>query len=951
MASLSVEEDNYVRMSLLLTGISPRAVRTNFNYEFDPAYLDASLKREYDKLLDLKQKHRINQSQWNLLFPRSPDVPDSNTFDVTLMVTLLRNLTKQDPTLAGFDRLPATTKTSKSADLVRIKYYRNYLAHLDDGKVDTTYFDTAWLDITEAIGRLGGQQLKQECNHLKTKPLDQTNQEIMLDVKRSNDEIRELKESFESLKLSHTEMKLSHKLLQESNALLQKDYAHVTEKMEEMKIFQKDPVPWNIREVISDTLNDWKVDDKMFIDTKAAQIVLKCIKEHSCVTITASSGVGKTATLRHVALQMANEEYDVLMVTEPGDIVKYNNPIGKTLFVFDDLCGNFSVDQTDIKSWDPNIEKIKKILDKKQIKILAACRLQVFRDEKFESLSIFKSCVCNLLSENMCLSKKEKLSIADLYLKTEASEITEYCNSYDCFPLLCKLYHDCPKLSITDFFQNPFSVYEAQIMNLLKKGHHTKYCALALCVMFNNKLEEEMLTEEVNKEIRTVIKNTCEVCRLDRGTSRFVLRDGLESLKDTFIKQEQNVYKIIHDKIFDFLAYFFGQKITLCLINNADSGLIKDRFLLERKDDMDQFITIIPSKYHHMYIQRMIADWSKGKVQDVFSNINMKIYQFRQTFLFHLKTLDRSYQRQLANICDKHKPLKKPLNLNDILKQDLYSDGLILTNNDDFDEGDAVVVDDNDDDDDDDDEYTCETALLQCGYIGDISLVLWCCNQDVDVNMCTYRGLSPVMIACKYGYTKIVKILLDKGTDCNKCDNSDQSPVMLACEHGHTEIVTILLDKGVDCNKCDNDGQSPVMLACEHGHAEIFKMLLDKGVDCNKCYSYGRSPVMMASQHGHTEIFKMLLGRGVDCYVCDNDGQSPVMLACENGSIERVMVLLDRGADCNKFDNIGQSPLMKTWENGRTDIVKTLIDRMTDYDQCADDRQSPVMKAYENGHT
>ncbi|XP_071161389.1 uncharacterized protein [Mytilus edulis] len=469
MASFSVEEDNYVRMSLLLTGISPRAVRSSFDYEFAPACLETSLKKEYDKLLDLKQKHRINQSQWNLLFPRFPDVPDSKTFDVTLMVTLLRNLTKLDPTLAGFDRLPATTKTSKGADLVRIKYYRNYLAHLDDGKVDTTYFGTAWLDITEAIGRLGGQQLKQECYLLKTRPLDLTNQEIMLDIKRSNDEIRELKESFSSLKRSYAEMMKSQELLQESHDLLQEDYAHVTKEMKEMKIFQKDPVPWNIREIISDTLKDWKVDDTMFIDTKAAQIVLKCIKEHSCVTITASSGVGKTATLRHVALQMIDDEYDVLMVTEPGEIVKYNNPIGKTLFVFDDLCGNFSVDQSDIKIWDQNIDKIQTILDKHQIKILAACRLQVFRDEKFESLSIFKSCVCNLLSENMCLSKKEKQSIADLYLKTEASQITEYCNVYDCFPLLCKLYHDSPKLSITDFFQNPFSVYEAQIMNLLKK--------------------------------------------------------------------------------------------------------------------------------------------------------------------------------------------------------------------------------------------------------------------------------------------------------------------------------------------------------------------------------------------------------------------------------------------------------------------------------------------------
>lgn len=72
MASLSVEEENYVRMSLVLTGISSRAVRTKFDNEFAPACLGASLKKEYNKLFDLKKKHRINQSEWNLLFPRFP---------------------------------------------------------------------------------------------------------------------------------------------------------------------------------------------------------------------------------------------------------------------------------------------------------------------------------------------------------------------------------------------------------------------------------------------------------------------------------------------------------------------------------------------------------------------------------------------------------------------------------------------------------------------------------------------------------------------------------------------------------------------------------------------------------------------------------------------------------------------------------------------------------------
>ncbi|XP_071159030.1 E3 ubiquitin-protein ligase DZIP3-like [Mytilus edulis] len=190
MASLSVVEENFVRMSLLLTGISPRAARIFFDGEFAQACLDATIKKEYNKLFDLKKKHIINQSQWNLLFPRFPYVPDSKTFDVTLVILLLRNLTPITPPLCGFDRLPSARETTPASDLARIKHYRNYLAHLDDGRLDTGFFNTAWNDITNALDRLGGQQMKQECDHLKSKPLDQTNQEIMMDIKHSNNEIR-----------------------------------------------------------------------------------------------------------------------------------------------------------------------------------------------------------------------------------------------------------------------------------------------------------------------------------------------------------------------------------------------------------------------------------------------------------------------------------------------------------------------------------------------------------------------------------------------------------------------------------------------------------------------------------------------------------------------------------------------------------------------------------------
>lgn len=81
------------------------------------------------------------------------DVPDSKNFDVTLMIALLRNLTKCSP-LCGYDRLPCAIDTTPAADLARIKHYRNYMAHLNDGKLDSVDFNANWNDITNVCNSI-----------------------------------------------------------------------------------------------------------------------------------------------------------------------------------------------------------------------------------------------------------------------------------------------------------------------------------------------------------------------------------------------------------------------------------------------------------------------------------------------------------------------------------------------------------------------------------------------------------------------------------------------------------------------------------------------------------------------------------------------------------------------------------------------------------------------------
>lgn len=64
------------------------------------------------------------------------------------MIALLRHLTILTPPYRGYDRLPSSNETTPTSDLARIKYYRNILAHLVDGKMDNSIFTKAWDDIT-----------------------------------------------------------------------------------------------------------------------------------------------------------------------------------------------------------------------------------------------------------------------------------------------------------------------------------------------------------------------------------------------------------------------------------------------------------------------------------------------------------------------------------------------------------------------------------------------------------------------------------------------------------------------------------------------------------------------------------------------------------------------------------------------------------------------------------
>ena len=168
------KEANYFKICRLLIGKGGNAfrgvVQTSINRSPPPSTLDSFLNSNKSSLNNLRSKRRvITQTQWDMLFPPSGS-PDLNNFDITLMTILLRNICGLPSPAAGWDTNPLASDTSVSAEILRIKTFRNDVyAHLPCPELDDIEFERLWKEISKPLIKLGIPQ--QDIDELKEAPL------------------------------------------------------------------------------------------------------------------------------------------------------------------------------------------------------------------------------------------------------------------------------------------------------------------------------------------------------------------------------------------------------------------------------------------------------------------------------------------------------------------------------------------------------------------------------------------------------------------------------------------------------------------------------------------------------------------------------------------------------------------------------------------------------------
>ena len=174
----SPEKTNGAKLSRLLIDGGTTVLRNVFDRHHPPANLAADLNTSYSILDNLLRRRILNGHQWEKLFPPAGGVPNSNTFDITLLFLLLIEICGLSPPPSGWHTKPPPGDPSLEANLARIKYYRNVLyGHVTTTGIDAAAFQSLWLEISAVLVALGLDQA--EIDRLKT---EHCGEEDYLDV-------------------------------------------------------------------------------------------------------------------------------------------------------------------------------------------------------------------------------------------------------------------------------------------------------------------------------------------------------------------------------------------------------------------------------------------------------------------------------------------------------------------------------------------------------------------------------------------------------------------------------------------------------------------------------------------------------------------------------------------------------------------------------------------------
>ncbi|MCL4639950.1 MULTISPECIES: ankyrin repeat domain-containing protein [Olivibacter] len=182
----------------------------------------------------------------------------------------------------------------------------------------------------------------------------------------------------------------------------------------------------------------------------------------------------------------------------------------------------------------------------------------------------------------------------------------------------------------------------------------------------------------------------------------------------------------------------------------------------------------------------------------------------------------------------------------------------------------------------------------------------------------TSHEISPLLLACYYNKSQIVKIILQ---------HIQEITIWEAAAAGLTEVVNELLEESPGLlDAFSEHGFTALGMATHFGNIEIVRYLLLKGADPNLASQNGYQvyPLHAAISANFDDIAKMLVEAGAEVNVLQAARTTPLHIAAQNGNIEMLILLLENGALVDIKNDFGKTAADLAADKGYIEIAKIL---------------------------
>ncbi|VDI49786.1 Hypothetical predicted protein [Mytilus galloprovincialis] len=527
--SLSKEESNFLRFYFLNLKFATQAVRVHFDSIHPPSGLANELATSNVRLKGLRF---ITKSQLQILYPNPVSNVTSDQLDSTLIICLLRNITPREyGPVTGWDNLPIPQDTSTGADLARVKWYRNMLAHQVDGKLSLTDFNQYWIDLEGVISRLGGQSL-----------LTESSNHIFLDTY-----------ILSTLSVSKKTLHSTDDISNDTTSIIEEDYREGT-----------------------------------FVTTVASQVGLSLLSHNGVLLITGRAGTGKSRISRHILHRFCTENtsYKYIKVNTLQELEDIVNRQDTVAILLDDIFGETNCVYD--KEKDTQIlDKVYAYVCKGHIKVIVTLRDTVKRhcQTVFDSHRLFKFDFVDLSEDRFQLSTLEKKNLLTIYMKTvrqldlvhhkgfvdhndvtivESSKISKITQQNPLgFPLaVYQFVHNENYFQLGyEFFDRPTETILKEINEIRRKGEDDKGFMLQYAVMVFTAINENRINPDDNSNV-TEIKNIIDaIYGKTVAMKKWHILDAVMDLKGSFLVKQPNTrsYKFHHPILMESVILSFAQ--------------------------------------------------------------------------------------------------------------------------------------------------------------------------------------------------------------------------------------------------------------------------------------------------------------------------------------------------------------------------------------------------------